>query len=174
MMLVKPNFDPVALGAAGVTRVSRRAEDGTILTEEIPGPGIASGRFGRVNLRRDRLKGEVDAFGVQGPTRLVVRYRNFPGWRAYSDGQPIYIDPYTDWLEVDLPESRTYTVTFRYEGVPSWAGFTPWIAWLALLATGTLAWGLAGTKARPADPWAPPSEPNSESAPSENGESHVN
>lgn len=174
MMLVKPGYDPVALGAAGVTQVHQRAADGSIVTEEVPGPGIASGRFGRVNLRRDRLKGEVDAFGVQGPTRLVVRYRNIPGWRAYSDGRPVTIDPESPWLEVDLPESRTYTVTFRYEGVPAWAGFTPWIAWLAMLATGTLAWGLSGAKTRPADPWAPPSEPKLEPTPSENGESHVN
>jgi hypothetical protein len=85
---------------------------------------------------------ELDQGGL-----LIVKERNWSGWKAHLDDEPLQIRSNT-WLSVQLPPG-THEVTFRYR---------PWDVWLGLFLFGVgvllagVLWWLGGEPAHPTPP----------------------
>jgi hypothetical protein len=78
---------------------------------------------------------------------LIVKERNWSGWKAHLDDEPLHIRSNT-WLSVQLPPG-THEVSFRYR---------PWDVWLGLFLCGVgvllagVLWWLGGEPANPTPP----------------------
>ncbi len=125
IMFIKPQFDPVKLGEAGVTEVWSSAglpgleagdADNGVFRQPIPGPGRVSSTGGSAEITDQTLRSIT--VRATGPGTLTLRDRNMPGWTASIGGQavPILGDL---WREVELPAGES-TVEFRYTP-PGWS-----------------------------------------------------
>jgi hypothetical protein len=85
---------------------------------------------------------ELDQGGL-----LIVKERNWSGWKAHLDGEALRIRGNT-WLSVELPPG-THEVTFRYRPWDVWLGL--FLFGVGLLLAGGL-WWLGGQPARATPP----------------------
>lgn len=131
IMFIKPSFDPVKLGEAGVTQMWSAqgvqnlgpGDPGQgVFHQPVEGPGRVSFAGGTAKIVAQDLRSiTVEAEGDAG--RLVLRDRNMPGWTASVNGKETSIEG-DRWREVELPAGKS-TVVFRYTP-PGWS--TGWIA----------------------------------------------
>jgi hypothetical protein len=128
MTLIKPGFDEGRLREAGVSVVELNREDGGFAKVFTSG-ARASLSYGSLGgggpsdgdpltevpappppIKSDSLTQTV--VEASGPSTLILRDRNMPGWTATVDGAPVEIGG-ADWREVELPEGE-HTVVFSY------------------------------------------------------------
>lgn len=125
IMFIKPRFDPVKLGEAGVSEVWSSAglegleagdADNGVFRQPIPGPGRVSSTGGEAEITDQTLRSIT--VRATGPGTLTLRDRNMPGWSASIGGKDVPIHG-TLWREVELPAGES-TVEFRYTP-PGWS-----------------------------------------------------
>jgi hypothetical protein len=122
MTLVKPDYNIERLAEAGVTSVlslggtltrlsgTQTISARAVLYDQVTDmPGTFTSLQSVSFVTEDLSSATVSA---SGPSTLILRDRNMPGWSATVDGAPAEIGG-TDWREVELPEGE-HTVVFTY------------------------------------------------------------
>ncbi len=122
MLFLKPGYDPVKLGEAGVTRVLSRIpgsasfEEATILSR------------GRAYTKSNSATFEFDGYDrqvlktIEGGT-LTIKDRNMPGWTATVDGKEVSIQG-TRWREIELGADGEHRIELKYVPPGLQQGFT--------------------------------------------------
>jgi hypothetical protein len=146
MMFTKPTADPLKLADCGVSEVwslnpipgwtpTTRDERG-ICRYVLKGKGRAYTPQGSAIITLDGLDRQTVV--AQGPGKLTVKDRNFPGWHATIDGKSQEVTGEL-WREVELASGK-HTVEFRYDPpgmkLGFIAGFLGWLLCLGLTILG--------------------------------------
>jgi hypothetical protein len=112
MLFLKPGYDPVKLGEAGVTRVFQRIPGSTSFEEIIvPSRGRAFTKSKSATIELDGYDRQV-LKTIEGGT-LTIKDRNMPGWTATVDGKPVPMQG-TRWKEIELGGDGEHRVELRY------------------------------------------------------------
>lgn len=112
MLFLKPGYDPVKLGEAGVTRVLSRIQGSTSFEEAtIPSRGRAYTKSNSATIEFDGYSSQI-LKTTEGGT-LTIKDRNMPGWTAKVDGRAVPIQG-TRWREIELGANGEHTVELLY------------------------------------------------------------